>query len=45
MPSEAGIRDVIEAEKASAGVTRDIPPSELVDFRLLQEVQRERGMR
>jgi len=45
MPSEAGLRDVIEAEKASAGVAREIAPSEMASFALLQEVQRERGTR
>ena len=45
MPSENGVRDVIAAEAASAGVTRDISPNEMTSFALLQEVKRERGMR
>jgi NitT/TauT family transport system substrate-binding protein len=45
LPSENGVRDVIAAEAASAGVTRDISPNEMTSFALLQEVKRERGMR
>jgi NitT/TauT family transport system substrate-binding protein len=45
LPSDAGLRDVIEAEKASAGITREIAPSEVTDFTLLHEVLRERGLR
>ncbi len=45
LPSEVGVRNVIEAEKASAGITREVAPSEVTDFTLLHEVLRERGLR
>jgi ABC-type nitrate/sulfonate/bicarbonate transport system substrate-binding protein len=41
--AESAVREVIEAEKASAGITRDVPVSEMSNFTLLQEVLRERG--
>ena len=43
--TDEGLRQVVEAEKASAGVTREVPLSEVANFTLLHEVLRERGMR
>jgi NitT/TauT family transport system substrate-binding protein len=43
--SDEGLRQTIEAEKSAAGITRDVPPSEVATFALLQEVLRERAAR
>jgi len=42
LPSAEGLRAVIDAERAGAGVERDVAPSDVTDFRLLHEVLRER---
>jgi NitT/TauT family transport system substrate-binding protein len=43
--SDEGLRQTIEAEKTAADITRDVPPSEVTNFVLLQEVLRERAAR
>jgi ABC-type nitrate/sulfonate/bicarbonate transport system substrate-binding protein len=43
LPPEEGLRAVIEAERVAAGVNREVAPSEVTSFGLLQEVLRERG--
>jgi NitT/TauT family transport system substrate-binding protein len=43
--TDEGMRQTIEAERSAAGITREVPVSEVADFRLLQEVLRERGVR
>jgi hypothetical protein len=45
LPSDEGLREVIEAERVAAGVTREVAPSEVTSFALLQEVLRERAGR
>jgi ABC-type nitrate/sulfonate/bicarbonate transport system substrate-binding protein len=45
LPTDEGLREVIEAERAAAGITREVAPSEVTSFALLQEVLRERAGR
>jgi ABC-type nitrate/sulfonate/bicarbonate transport system substrate-binding protein len=45
LPSDEGLREVIEAERVAAGITREVSPTEVTSFTLLQEVLRERAGR
>jgi ABC-type nitrate/sulfonate/bicarbonate transport system substrate-binding protein len=43
LPTDEGLRAVIEAERAGAGITQEVTPDEVTNFTLLREVLRERG--